>query len=124
MIRGLGIDLVDVEETRTQIETIPGYLEEVFTSQEVEDCKSRPNPYQCFAARFAAKEAFMKATGTGWTDEVDFKSISIESNGSSVPKIILDSDVRKTLLLPDCCKILVSMTHLDGYACAVVILEG
>ena len=123
MTRGLGIDLVDVVSLQEQIEHIEGYLEEVFTLEEIECCRSRPNPYECFAARFAAKEALMKALGTGWTEMVSFLKISIKSDGSSVPTMELDASIHAALLLPSSLKIMLSMSHLESCACAIVILE-
>ena len=123
VIRGLGIDLVDVASIQAQIESIEGYLEEVFTREEIEGCRSRPNPYECFAARFAAKEALMKALGTGWTETVNFLKISVRSDGVSPPTIELDARVFAELLLPSSLKIMLSMSHLESCACAIVILE-
>ena len=123
MIRGVGIDMVNVEDLRNQIETIPDFLEEVFTPEEVECCRARPNPYECFAARFAAKEAFMKAIGTGWTETIDFRKISIQSDGSSIPTIKLDPEIRDALPFRNAFTLSLSMSHLAAYACAVVILD-
>ncbi|HLH36149.1 MAG TPA: holo-ACP synthase [Alloacidobacterium sp.] len=123
MIRGLGIDIVEVDELRRQIEDIAGFLEEVFTVEEIECCKARPNPYECFAARFAAKEAVMKAFGSGWTEEVDFLKISIHSDGDSVPLVKLEPNLQNLLAQYSASSLKLSMTHTPNYACAVVVLD-
>jgi holo-[acyl-carrier protein] synthase len=123
VIRGIGIDIVDVDDLRNQIENTSGYLEGVFTTEEIECCKSRPNPYECFAARFAAKEAFMKAVGTGWTDKIDFRGIMIESDSATIPTITLVQEIRDALPFKEAFRLYLSMSHLPTYACAVVVLD-
>ena len=108
---------------QAQIEGIEGYLEEVFTHEEIECCRRRPNPYECFAARFAAKEALMKALATGWTEMTTFLKVSVKSDGSSAPTIELDASVYAALSLPSSLRIKLSMSHLESCACAIVILE-
>src|SRR5262249_51232037 len=123
MVLGVGIDSVPVDDIREQIESIHGYLEEVFTPREIEDCRDRPNPYQCFAARFAAKEAVMKAVGTGWTDEVDFLEIEIHSDGRSRPVVRLGEKARAALAHLSPFSIHISLTHSGTLASAIVVLD-
>jgi len=123
MIIGIGIDIVVVDDLRSQMERINGFLGEVFSDQEINECRGRPDPYQCFAARFAAKEAFMKAAGSGWTDSVDFQQLVIVSDGSSVPMIDIGSKARKALRHLEPFEVRLSMTHTSAYSCAVVVLE-
>jgi len=123
MVIGIGIDIVSVDELRTHIEGVRDFLTEVFTAEEIAVCSGRADPYQCFAARFAAKEAFMKAIGTGWTDDIDFHSISIESDGASVPMLTLDARAQDELKARGAFSTLLSMTHVPQYACAVVVLD-
>lgn len=123
MVIGIGIDIVSVDELRIQIEGVKEFLQEVFTSEEIADCSGRADPYQCFAARFAAKEAFMKAIGTGWTDDIDFHSISIASDGASVPVLTLDARAQSALKARGTFSTLLSLTHVPQYACAVVVLD-
>jgi holo-[acyl-carrier protein] synthase len=123
MIVGIGIDIVAVSELRSQIEQIDGFLEGVFSDEEICECKRRADPYQCFAARFAAKEAFMKAAGSGWTDAVDFQQIVIVSNGSSTPSINIGSDASDALRHLEPYAAHLSMSHISEYGCAIVVLE-
>jgi len=123
MVIGIGIDIVSVADLREQIEGIENFLQEVFTAEEIATCSRRADPYQCFAARFAAKEAFMKAIGTGWTDDIDFLSISVVSDGTSVPVITLDARAQNALKYRGAFSTLLSLTHVPQYACAVVVLD-
>jgi holo-[acyl-carrier protein] synthase len=123
MIIGLGIDIVVVSDLRSQIEQISGFLAEVFSEEEINECGRRSDPYQCFAARFAAKEAFMKAAGSGWTDAVDFQQIAIVSDGSSTPTITISSKAVAALRHLEPYEVRLSMTHTADYGCAVVVLE-
>lgn len=63
---GVGVDAVVVAELRRTAEGTPGFCDRVFDPTEVEVCRGRADPWPCLAARFAAKEAVMKALGTGW----------------------------------------------------------
>ena len=123
MIIGIGIDIVVVSDLRSQIEQIAGFLEEIFSEEEISECRRRADPYQCFAARFAAKEAFMKAAGSGWTDAVDFQQIVIVSNGSLTPTINIGSKALDALKHLEPYAVKLSMSHISDYGCAVVILE-
>jgi len=123
MIIGIGIDIVVVSDLRLQIEQISGFLGEVFSEEEITECSGRADPYQCFAARFAAKEAFMKAAGSGWTDAVDFRQLAIASDGSSIPTITIGPRTVEALRHLEPYTVRLSMSHTQGYACAVVVLE-
>ena len=123
MIIGIGIDIVAVSDLRSQIEQIAGFLEEIFSEEEISECRGRADPYQCFAARFAAKEAFMKAAGSGWTDAVDFQQIAIVSNGSSTPTINVGTRALDALRHLGPYEARLSMSHTSAYGCAVVVLE-
>jgi holo-[acyl-carrier protein] synthase len=123
MILGIGIDIVVVSDLRSQIEEIEGFLGEIFSEGEITDCKGRADPYQCFAARFAAKEAFMKAAGSGWTAAVDFQQLMIVSDGTSVPTIVIGPKAEEALRHLEPFEVRLSMTHTPAYGCAVVVLE-
>lgn len=123
MIVGIGIDIVVVSDLRLQIEQISGFLGEIFSEEEISEARGRADPYQCFAARFAAKEAFMKAAGSGWTDAVDFQQIVIVSDGSSTPTINIGSKASDALRHLEPYDVRLSMSHTSAYGCAVVILE-
>jgi holo-[acyl-carrier protein] synthase len=123
VILGIGIDLVTIMEIQNQIDEIDGYVHEVFTPHEIEYCQSRPNPYCSFAARFAAKEAFMKAAGTGWTDEIDFLEIEVFNDGVSRPTMHLSEKAIAALKHLGSFSMHVSLSHTESLATAVVMLD-
>lgn len=77
MIFGIGIDIIEVERVKNQISKSNGFREKIFTEREIEYCESKKNKAQHYAARFAAKEAFFKAIGTGWRNGMAFNAIII-----------------------------------------------
>lgn len=123
VVKGLGIDIASVDEMRCSIEEQQDFLNEVFNAEEIEASGSRPNAYECFAARFAAKEAFMKAIGSGWTAEMDYLDITVHSDGASVPTLSLSKQALAYCHRLQPFTVRVSMSHTPGYACAVVILD-
>jgi holo-[acyl-carrier protein] synthase len=80
-----GVDLCRPERIKKAILRFGDrFLLRVFTSGEIERCSSRPNPYQCYAARFAAKEAAMKILGAGVFD-IGFSSVEVVNDESGKP---------------------------------------
>jgi len=79
MIKGLGTDLVEVERMALKIKK-NSFLSESFTLKEIDYCQLKKYPAQHYAARFAAKEAYMKAIGKGWSKEATFKEIEVENS--------------------------------------------
>ena len=77
MIAGLGTDMIEVERIKAKIEKDQGFRELVFSELEISYCESMAKKYEHFAARFAAKEAFLKALGTGWASGTAFNEIEI-----------------------------------------------
>jgi len=66
MIKGIGIDMIEPERVATRIKKKKGFRELVFSKNEIAYCEKKTNKFEHYAARFAAKEAFFKAIGTGW----------------------------------------------------------
>ena len=87
------------------------------------ECESRRTKEQCYAARFAAKEALMKALGTGWQNGVAFTDIEITNNEMGKPIIETTGRVAELLAMNGVQKIHVSLSHLKSTAVAMVILE-
>lgn len=120
MILGVGIDIVDIERWARSLERIQ---HEIFTSQELADCADRVDRVDALAARFAAKEAYLKALNTGIAGGT-LRQIEIVSDPGSAPRIrlagALATRARKSVVR----RAHVSLTHQQGFAAAVVILEG
>ena len=125
MIVGIGTDLVLLQEFTASVDAQPGrYIERVFTPHEIAEAQTRADPYQVLAARLAAKEAFMKAIGTGWTDDVDWLHIEIRAEESGKPYIQLTESTEGLTKIKGVTKIHVSMSHTPIVASAFVILEA
>jgi holo-[acyl-carrier protein] synthase len=123
MIAGLGIDIVEVDRIKKNIEKDNGFRELVFSQNEIVYCESQTNKFENYAARFAAKEAFFKALGTGWLNGTAFNEIEIVKNELGKPQIILSGETRATIDAMLFSSILVSLTHIEQAASAVVIIE-
>jgi holo-[acyl-carrier protein] synthase len=123
MIDGLGIDMVDVDRIAAMISKGAGFRELVFSPGEIGYCETKSNKFEHYAARFAAKEAFFKALGTGWADGTAFNEVEITQNASGRPDLNLLGNTRDVLAPLKIIKILVSLSHIKTMASAVVIIE-
>ena len=123
MIAGLGIDMIEVERVASKISKESGFREMIFSAGEIAYCESKPNKFEHYAARFAAKEAFFKALGTGWLTGTAFNEVEITHNEDGQPCLSLLQQTADTIRSIGDFKILVSLTHLKAMASAVVILE-
>jgi len=123
MIFGIGTDMIEVERLASSINKEKGFRELVFSSKEIQYCESRANKFEHYAARFAAKEAFFKALGTGWRNDTAFNEIEILPNQHGKPLLRLIGLTSQTLSELQDSKILVSLSHLKSVASAVVIIE-
>ena len=123
MVAGLGIDIIEVERIKHNIEKDAGFTEMIFSKKEIAHCETKANKFEHYAARFAAKEAFLKAIGTGWTDGTHFNEIEIVNDSEGKPEMVLLGETKKNLSALAIIKILVSLSHLKTLATAVVIIE-
>lgn len=123
MIEGAGIDIIEVERIKQSIEKDAGFKELIFSVNEINYCELKVNKFEHYAARFAAKEAFFKALGTGWKEGTNFNEIEIVNNAEGKPELILSGTTQQTLSALGFLKILVSLSHLKTLATAVVIIE-
>jgi holo-[acyl-carrier protein] synthase len=122
MIAGIGIDIVEVERMAEKI-LKQDFLEKVFSKTEIEFCETKGhNKAQHYAARFSAKEAFLKATGQGMLLTNELNEIETVINKDGKPEILLSGSL---IVLADekGWKIHVSLSHVHTTACAVVLLE-
>jgi holo-[acyl-carrier protein] synthase len=123
MIAGLGIDMIEVERIAANIAKDAGFKELVFSKNEIEYCETKANKFEHYAARFAAKEAFFKAIGTGWMSGTAFNEIEIKNDESGKPELILLGKTAIAVNKKGAIKISVSLSHLKTFASAVVIIE-
>src|ERR1700712_3800032 len=121
MIEGAGIDLIEVERIAFNIEKDAGFKEMIFSGSEIAWCESKTYKYEHYAARFAAKEAFFKALGTGWLNGTAFNEIEIVNDELGKPQIALLGETDITIAALQLVNIMVSLTHVKTAASAVVI---
>jgi holo-[acyl-carrier protein] synthase len=123
MIAGLGIDMIEVERVATKIGKEAGFRELVFSVKEIHYCETKTNKFEHYAARFAAKEAFFKAVGTGWMNGTAFNEIEIINDNSGKPEMMLLGKTLEMMAAAGIRNIFVSLSHLRNMATAVVIIE-
>ncbi|MGC9362838.1 MAG: holo-ACP synthase [Candidatus Syntrophosphaera sp.] len=122
-IAGIGSDIVRVERIRRLLEKYPSFTQRVFTPGEIAYCAGKADAAQSYAARFAAKEAMMKALGTGWDRGVNFRDIEVAKGATGRPGIRLHGragEIRQELGIG---AIHLSLSHEREYALAFVVLE-
>ena len=123
MIAGVGIDMIDVERIEHSIKKQSSFKELIFSENEIIYCESKKNKFQYYAARFAAKEAFFKAIGTGWMKGTNFNEVEVAHDNKGKPELILNGDTKREISNLAIVKISVSLSHLKTIAAAVVIIE-
>lgn len=123
MILGLGIDMIEVSRVEIKINKENGFRESIFSVQEINFCEAKANKFEHYAARFAAKEAFLKATGFGLTLGYALNDIEVSNDVNGKPMLILSGDFKVQADKHKWNKLHVSLTHLKDVASAVVIIE-
>ena len=125
MILGIGTDITDVSRIASKLAKGDGFRNLVFTPFEISYCEKQVNPAQSYAARFAAKEAFLKALGTGWGNGgVNFDEIETRNNEAGQPSLFLIGNAAGKYAALGIKKIWVSLSHEQHTAIAMVVLEG
>ncbi|MDA7715151.1 holo-ACP synthase [Pelagibacteraceae bacterium] len=95
-IYGIGTDIVNVSRIKKSLKN-KKFLKRVFNEKEIIKCEKIVNPHNCYAKRFAAKEAFSKALGTGISNGINFNEIIILNRKSGKPYINLAGQTKKTI---------------------------
>jgi holo-[acyl-carrier protein] synthase len=125
MILGIGSDLAQVERIRKSIGQYGDrFLNRVYTERERAYASSKANSAERYAARFAAKEAGMKAIGTGWRSGVAWKDFEVVNERSGQPTLRLSGVALEISVTMGVERISISLTHTAETAFAVVILEN
>jgi len=127
MIYGTGIDVVEIDRIEKELARYGDrFCETLFTKDEIAYCKrgsNRKAQSQCFAGRFAAKEAFFKAIGTGLRNGLQWKDIEILNDTLGKPKILLREKAQELVKKEKISNIQLSISHNHSCAVAAVILE-
>jgi holo-[acyl-carrier protein] synthase len=125
MIVGTGIDITEVPRIRDVIERHgERFLKRIFTAGEIQYCESKANRVERYAARFAAKEAGMKAIGTGWNHGVRWRDLEVARKPGGRPILLLHGKAAEFAAKLGATNIALSLTHTEAEAMAQVILES
>lgn len=124
MIVSIGIDIIEVYRISETLERTPRFVERVFTEKERAYCEAKgAASAQSFAARFAAKEAFLKALKTGWRGKITWHDMEILNDAQGVPSLTISGEAEEVLKKTGANKIHLSLSHTTDHATAQVILE-
>jgi len=124
MIYGVGIDLVEVSRIEKILkERYEPFIKKVYSSSEIDYCNKKALPPIHFAARFAAKESFLKALGIGLGMGVNLKDIELINQLNDKPFLKIKNKAKEILTDAGITSVQVSVSHTKNYAGAVVILE-
>jgi holo-[acyl-carrier protein] synthase len=124
VIVSIGIDIIEVHRVREVLLRTPRFAERVFTPAERKYCDSRGAvAAQHYAARFAAKEAALKALQTGWTGGIAWQDIEVSAKESGAPVLIMHGRVRELYEQSGATMAHLSMSHTSEHAIAEVVLE-
>jgi holo-[acyl-carrier protein] synthase len=124
VIVSIGIDIIEVRRVREVLKRTPSFAERVFTEAERAYCDSRGVVApQHYAARFAAKEAALKALQTGWRGGISWHDVEIAAHDSGAPYLVLHGIAKDLMENSGASKAHLSMSHTAEHAIAEVVLE-
>lgn len=119
---GIGIDAVDIARMRDVMSRTPGFAQRVFTDAEIAALADREDPSPSFAARFAAREAVMKALGVG-LGAFDLHDVSVERAASGEPRLVVRGRAAALAQERGITTWFLSLTHTESVAMAMVAAE-
>jgi holo-[acyl-carrier protein] synthase len=119
---GIGADIVDVARLEVSLQRGPGFAAEVFTEEERRYCEAQARPPLHYAARFAAKEAFLKALGLGLFSGVELRDIEVLRDLEGRPRFRLGDSAASALARAGGAAPLLSLSHDGPCALAFVVV--
>lgn len=124
MIFGIGNDIIEVRRIQSAAERTKGFLDKIFTENEQAYCEGqKAGKFESYAARYAAKEAFFKAMGTGYRFGFAFLEIEILNDPLGKPEIVVTGRVEAFLKENKIVNTHLSLSHVKEMATAFVVLE-
>jgi len=124
-VLGVGVDLTQMPRLRRVVARWDErFLQRVFTEQEIAYCRRRRDPIPHFAARFAAKEATLKALGTGLRMGVNWRELEVRRERGQAPTMVLSGRCREIAEAKGGRRVLLSLSHDGDYAMAHALLLG
>ncbi|MBF0152256.1 MAG: holo-ACP synthase [Magnetococcales bacterium] len=125
MIVGVGTDLVTIQRIRTAVDRFGArFLERLYSPREVALCWQRRDPVPCLAKRFAAKEAFVKALGTGFRQGIWFRDVEVLPDDLGRPRLVISGCAARQLERFGMTRTHLSLSDEGGHALAFVVVEG
>lgn len=125
MIVGTGIDIAEVPRIAQAIDRYGDrFLHRIFTEGEIQYCESKANRVERYAARFAAKEAAMKALGTGWNHGVRWRDVEVRRESGGRPTLAFHGKAAEFASKLGAVHVALSLSHTASEAIAQVILEN
>ncbi|MFQ5823299.1 MAG: holo-ACP synthase [bacterium] len=122
MILGVGIDLVDVDRIDKMLKNWgQKFTSRIFTENEIEFCNQKINAAECYAARFAAKEALAKALGHGWCEHFKWTDVEVTKEMSGKPSFMINGKTGQLVINK---RVNLSISHTTSQAVALVIIES
>lgn len=119
-MKGIGTDITHIERIKKMA---PEALARILTGAESEYCRRYASPHERIAGRFAAKEAILKALGTGWSQGIGWGQIEILPDASGAPIATLSGAALAKMLDLGATRCLVSISHQGEYAIAFAVIE-
>lgn len=122
---GLGVDIVEIDRMRAILKRSPAFAEKVYSAEERAYCDGHAHPEVHYATRFAAKEAVLKALGTGFSEGIGWRDVEVRRTSKGRPYVVLTGRAREVAREQGVREIPVSLsfTHTDAVACAMAITE-
>jgi len=123
MVTGIGIDIIETVRMAEKISKKNGFAKHVFSASEIKYCESQKNKAEHYAGRFAAKEALLKALGTGLSGNFTLNEIEVRHDEMGKPSFYFTGTTRQAIKKRRISKIHLSISHQKSVACAVVVIE-
>ena len=124
MILSTGVDIIEVDRIQKAIMGGTRFRDRVFTKSEMGYCESQTFPFMSYAVRFAAKEALMKALGTGWSEGIAWTDIEVARESTGDPSLVLHGRAQELFGKMGGKKAHLSLAHTRKMAVAFVTIEG
>jgi holo-[acyl-carrier protein] synthase len=121
MIIGHGVDLVEHDSFSVLITKEDTFLKRCFTDNEIQEARATADTIQWYASRFAAKEAVMKALGTGWSQGISWHDIQLRSEDGNSPEVVLSGRAQEVAASLGISRVILSLSHAKHASIASVI---
>ncbi len=119
-IKGLGIDVASIERVEKLNDLT---IEKILTPAEIEYCEKSAKKYERIAGRFSAKEAILKALGTGWAEGIQWHDLEVLPNEKGAPKAVLSGRALEVLGSVGAHNVMISISHDAGIATAIALIQ-